>query len=250
MNGKYPKITKEVDVDQQKTHSWLKSSGLKVETEGLIIAAQNQSLATRSYHRRIIKDGTNPHCRICGKYEETINHIVSRCPELAKTEYIHRHNKVAAYLHWKICRYYNIETTDKWYDHEPKTVTESDEVTFLWDMPIHTDREIKSNRPDIEMKDKRERRCKIIDVAIPSDNNASVKVAEKLSKYKDVEIEISRMWDMKTDTTPVMIGALGLVKKGLERYIYNIPGNINIFEIQKIAILGTAHILRRVLSIK
>ena len=58
------------------------------------------------------------------------------------------------------------------------------------------------------------------------------------------------MWDMKTDTTPVVIGALGLVKKGLERYTNYIPGNINYFEIQKIAILETAHILRRLLSIK
>ena len=62
MHRKYPKMTKEIDVDQQKTYSWLKSSGLKAETEGLIIAAQDQSLATRSYHHRIIKDGTNPHC--------------------------------------------------------------------------------------------------------------------------------------------------------------------------------------------
>ena len=51
---------------------------------------------------------------------------------------------------------------------------------------------------------------------------------------------------MKTDKTPVVIGSLGLVKKGLERY----TNNINIFEIQKIAILVTAHILRRLLTIK
>ena len=145
---------------------------------------------------------------------------------------------------------YNIKTTDTWDDLEPTTVTKSDEVTILWDTPIHTDREINANRPDIVIKDKRERRCKIIDVAIPSDNNTFEKEAEKLPKYKDPEIEICRMWGMTTDTTPVVIGTLGLVKKGLERYTNNIPGNINIFEIQKIAILETAHILRRVLSFK
>ena len=46
---------------------------------------------------------------------------------------------------------------------------------------IHIDREINAIRPDIVTKDKRERRCKINDVAIPSDYNTSVKVAEKLS---------------------------------------------------------------------
>ena len=232
------------------TNQWLRSAGLKAETESLIIAAQDQSLATRSYHHRIIKDGTDPQCRLCGKYEETIDHIVSGCPVLAKTEYIERHNKAAAYLHWKICRKYDIETTTKWYEHQPKTVTDNNDVTILWDMPIHTDREIKANKPDIVIKDKKERRCMLIDVAIPSERNTSVKVTEKLSKYKDLEIEINRMWNMKTEVIPVVVGALGLMKKGIEQYTNRIPGNINVYAVQKIALLGTAHILRRVLSIK
>ena len=40
MYGKYPTMTNQVDVDQQKTCNWLKTSGLKAETGGLIIAAQ------------------------------------------------------------------------------------------------------------------------------------------------------------------------------------------------------------------
>ncbi len=47
-------------------------------------------------------------------------------------------------------------------------------------------------------------------MAIPSERNISVKITEKLSKYKDLEIEINRMWGMKTTITPVVIGALGL----------------------------------------
>ena len=53
---------------------------------------------------------------------------------------------------------------------------------------------------------------------------------------------------MKT-TVPVIIGALGLVKKGPENYIGKIPGNIRAIELQKTALLGTAHILRSTLSI-
>ena len=68
------------------------------------------------------------------------------------------------------------------------------------------------------------------------------------SKYKDLEIETSRMWGMRTETIPVVIGALGAIKKGLETYLGRILGQISISELQKIILLGTAHILRRVLS--
>ena len=50
-------------------------SGLKAETEGLSIAAQDQTLPSRAYHHHIIKDGTDPQCRICNKYQETVEAI-------------------------------------------------------------------------------------------------------------------------------------------------------------------------------
>ena len=71
---------------------------------------------------------------------------------------------------------------------------------------------------------------------------------KKLSKYKDLGIEISTIWGLKTETVSVVIGALGQVKKGLGKHVEKIPGNINIEELQKISLLDTAHILRNVLS--
>ena len=87
-------------------------------------------------------------------------------------------------------------------------------------------------------------------MSIPTEKNTSVKVTEKLSKYKDLEIEIERMWGMKATAIPVVIGALGLIKKGLEKYTKQILGNIKISELQKTALLGISRILRKTLSIK
>ena len=70
------------------TNGLLSSTELKAETEGLIVAEQDQSLATRSCNAIIIKGGTDPVCRIYNRYYETRDQIVSGCPELAKTEYI------------------------------------------------------------------------------------------------------------------------------------------------------------------
>ena len=99
------------------------------------------------------------------------------------------------------------------------------------------------------MKDKEKRTCLLIDMPVPNKKNTSLKTVAKLSKYKDLEIEIEKTWELKTTKVPVVIGALGLVKKVNENYISKIPGIIGITELQKIVLLGTVHTLRRSLSI-
>jgi hypothetical protein len=46
----------------------------------------------------------------------------------------------------------------------------------------HTDREFTANRPDIIIKNKKEKTCTLIDVAIPADRNVVQKGAEKKLK--------------------------------------------------------------------
>ena len=248
LHGQYLKRIDRADVDKELTHKWLQSSGLKAETEGFVIAAQDQSLATGYYQHKIIKNGTDPKCRLCHESDESIKHIISGCPVLAKKEYLERHDKALTYIHWNICKYYQIQVTSKWYEHKPSKVAEGKDVTILWDMPINTDKEIKANRPDIVIKNKRKRLRTLIDMAVPSGRNVASKEVEKISKYKDLEIEISKMWSMNTIVIPVVIGALGLMRKGINRYVEQIPGNIRVEELQKTVLLGTAHLLRRTLS--
>jgi hypothetical protein len=83
----------------------------------------------------------------------------------------------------------------------------------------------------------------LIDVAMPGDRNVIKKEAEKTLKYKDLIIEIQRMWNVKTKVTPVIIGATGTISKSFRKYLSSVLGK----ELQKTAILGTAHILRKVL---
>ena len=69
------------------------------------------------------------------------------------------------------------------------------------------------------------------------------KEAEKILIYKDLTIEIQRMWNVKTKVIPVIRGATGTVSKSFRKYISNIPGKHEVKELQKTAILGTAHTL-------
>jgi hypothetical protein len=87
----------------------------------------------------------------------------------------------------------------------------------------------------------------LIDVAIPGDRNVIKLEAEKIFKYKDLTTEIQRMWNVKTNVILVITGATGTISKSFRKYLRNVPGKHEVKELQKTAILGTAHILRKVL---
>ena len=87
----------------------------------------------------------------------------------------------------------------------------------------------------------------LIDAAIPGDRNVIKKEAEKILKCKDLTIEIQCMWNVKTNVTPVIIGTTGTISKSFRKYLSNIPVIHEVKQLQKRAILATAHILRKVL---
>ena len=88
----------------------------------------------------------------------------------------------------------------------------------------------------------------LIHVAISGDRNVIKKEVEKILKYKDLTTEIQRKWKVKTRVIPVIIGATGTISKSFRKYISNIPGNHEVKELLKTGILGTAHILWKVLT--
>ena len=100
----------------------------------------------------------------------------------------------------------------------PKPVYEEGDVTVLWNQAVHTDREVTANRSDIIIKNKKEKTCTLIDVAIPADRNVVQKEAEKKLKIKEfICIEIQRMWNLKCTIVPVITGANGTVTRSLRK---------------------------------
>ena len=88
----------------------------------------------------------------------------------------------------------------------------------------------------------------LIDVAISGDRSVIKKETEKILKYKELTIEIQGLWKVKTMLIQVIIGATGTISKSFRKCISNIPGNHEVRELHKTAVLGTAHILRKVLT--
>ena len=56
------------------------------------------------------------------------------------------------------------------------------------------------------------------------------------------------MWNLKCTIVPVIIGATGIVTRSLKKNLETVPGRHLIDSLQKTAILGTSHIMRKVLQ--
>ena len=246
LHGQYPGKTDDLEVS---SWDWLKTGWLKKETEGMLMAAQDQALPTRNYKVKVMKEEGSSKCRMCGQRDETIMHILSECEKLAQKDYKNRHDRVASIIHWDLCDVYGFKRSKNWYDHHAEPVLENNDVKILWDFNIHTDRVIEARRPDLVIVDKKNSETVIVDIAVPGDFRVKEKEEEKIGKYQDLALEVSRIWKTRTKVVPVVIGALGaqyrvkhwLALLGIDQKRLKI--------LQQTALLGSANILRKVLSI-
>ena len=90
--------------------------------------------------------------------DETINHIISECSQLAQKEYKTRYDWVGKVIHWDICKKFKFEHTNKWYMHNPAPVLENDSYKLLWDFDIHTDHLIPARRWDLIIINKKKKK--------------------------------------------------------------------------------------------
>ena len=199
---------------------------------------------------RIDKMQQNSKCRLCGDRDETINSIISECSKLAQKEYKGRHDWIGKVIHWKMCRKFQFNHTNKWYIHNPALVLENDSHKLLWDFSIQTDHLIPTRRPDLIIinNKKKKRICKIVDFADPADHRINLKEREKKDKYLELARELKKLWNMKVTIVPIVIGALGTITKGLFKGLEDLEVGGRVETIQTTALLRTARILRQVLE--
>ena len=171
---------------------------------------------------KILNTEADSKCRLSQKFEETIDHIISACPILAKEQYIKRHDRVCAQLHFNMCKETGGQLDKKhWYEHVPKSVEtiQEGEVTILWNQQVQTDRTTPNNKPDIIICDNEKVTCMLIDVGISGDRNVNKKEAEKILKHKDLSKEIQRMWNVKTKVIPEIRQPTGTISESFRKHV-------------------------------
>ena len=88
-----------------------------------------------------------------------------------------------------------------------------------------------------------------MDMAVSGDSNVLQKETEKYEKYQELAREIKMIWKSRTKVVPVVVGALGSVSKKLAGHLEQLGIKNRTRTMQKSALLGSAHILRKVLEV-
>ncbi|KAG6462064.1 hypothetical protein O3G_MSEX013040 [Manduca sexta] len=236
------------------SNKWLKLGSLFPETEGFIIAIQDQVINTNNYKKYIVKDPNthNDKCRKCHRHPETIQHITGACPTLTQTDYTHRHNQVVHIIHQKLAIKPKLIPNKlmPYYQYTPKPVLENTNYRMYFDRAILTDKTIHNNRPDITLIDKVKKEIYIIDIAVPNTHNIQKTITEKIHKYTELKEEVHRIWKMdRVYIVPLVLSSTGVIPKYLlhSLNVINLPENTYI-TMQKAAILNTCRIVRKFLQ--
>ena len=181
--------------------------------------------------------------------EETVVHLLSAYPVLAPTAYLHRHNLIAAAVHWHLMRAYSFpRVSQSWCSHRPLPVLESSDVKILWDFSLFTDHHHSSNCPDIVVFDYYKKQIYFIEISCPVDINVALKEVEKVTKHRDLATDYHQMCGMQVTIVPVVLGCTGVVSSLCLNHMKKIPNySPKLFAfLQKAAIIGTVRILRTI----
>ena len=126
-----------------------------------------------------------------------------------------------------------------WYDHEPKPVKTSHDgkVTILWMQHVQSDRIIPNNKPDMHVN----RHCNSYRQKFDQERSREDFKIYSPHNRNSVHVECESQSDTSNKSGDWNHS------KSLRQHLSNIPGKHEIKELQKTAILGTTHILQKVL---
>jgi len=109
-------------VDNKYQWTWLGHSGFTPETEGFIMALQEQVVSTNLIKCRIYKLPVSPSCRLCHSHDESVDHLLSSFTFLVQIQYKQCHDKVAAFIHWHLAKDAGFLVCTNWWEHIPDRV--------------------------------------------------------------------------------------------------------------------------------
>ena len=153
-------------------------------------------------------------------------------------------------VYWELCGKYGLKQSERWYEEVPDAVRKRADgrIEVRWDQKLVTPTALEANRPDIVVVDKVNGKWTLVDFSVPFDRNVVQKEEEKLRKYAALAAQVRRQHRVRTDVVPIVVGALRVVSKRLDRWLNRLGIGDVVGGLQTSAIIGTAAIVRKVLG--
>nr|CAH7760149.1 unnamed protein product [Callosobruchus chinensis] len=159
IQGIFYKYLEEHGLSQQLTFSFLRSSGLKSETE---------EPADRRH----------------------------RCKTYAATAYVHRHNAALRVLYYHLRHSYGIDETPvlPYAPGDIESVIENERCRIYWNYSFSTLELVQANKPDIVLLDHQQNTMFVIQFSASAKVNVVSKEEKKRTKYQELLGRLRRLW--------------------------------------------------------
>ncbi|XP_044760181.1 uncharacterized protein LOC123317642 [Coccinella septempunctata] len=252
LHGRYPGCLKKENINKKESLTYLTAGYLFPETEGRLLAIQDQVVPTRMYQKSIAKlDVPSDRCRKCSQAPETLQHVTSSCPILAPRDYLERHNSMARIYHQQVALKLGLLQEElPSYIYVPKPLLQNARYRLYYDSTLVTDRAVMHNRPDIALFDTEQKTCMLIEFTIPADDNIAKAYTEKITKYGDLAFQLRELYNLRTiSILPMIISVNGLVETHLLENTKRLRLEPDVISAsQKQVILYTTRIVRKFLQ--
>ena len=135
-------------------------------------------------------------CRLCGKQEENIFHIIASCSYFSSNHYLHaRHNPVAKEVYHEFTTQTSGEEQNQKKSREmPSAILKVNGAEVWWDRQVTTLTKIPHNKLDIIIWDGTNNECKIIDICVPLDTNLELMDTTKRNNYVELVDQLQRIY--------------------------------------------------------
>ena len=258
IHGEYFKQWQQEGASTEATHSWLAHGRFKSETEALIVAIQDGVVHTRVYRKRILKTTSGSSCRVCGKSEESIGHLLSSCKMMNFTLHKQRHDRVVLQLLLALCRRFDLRLPPSllWRSNTWTGVgiVQNSRAKVELDLTHPTDQRTEAHRPDLVLTIHDRREIWILEVACAWEPLILEREDEKRRKYQQLAAGLGQQYPLYcVRVMPLVVGDLGVIfnfGRELERLdIFNTRELKNVIRHCQCEVLASAcQIIRRTLS--
>ena len=159
---------------------------MQSHAEGYICAIHEQEIYTKALKakREHPNDASiDKRCRHCHKSTEDIFHIRGSCESLSASLPV-RHNEVAKVIYNTLTKLYH---PDEKYTR-PRSIWKGENAELWWDYSIKTAPQVKHNKPDIVLRVQDGKKCFILDICVPLDENIHAQEMEKIDKCTQLKV--------------------------------------------------------------